>query len=280
MLYKRIISIPRSMLRNTRKSYFLFIAVFFSILINGCTTLNPLLYFEGKSGDKTTLPVKVEELIEFAGYCNEVYEDRNENDEVKGVFSYTVKQSDGVSILVFRGTANVQNVGTDIDLRPFKDAALSEYYYGVGPRNELENVYLHRGFRSAASSIFDDIKDNYKLEKTVYLTGHSLGGAIAQIIGLWLNYDGYNVQIYTFGSPKVSTTFFGNKPSHYRVALRNDPVPFTPPWPFLHSGISIDPETLDWEEGGEANRDSFTEIDGRDHSIEEYLDILKERKGN
>ena len=237
------------------------------LLLSSCTSLNPLLYFQGESGDKTTLPVAVEELIEFAEYCNEVYENRNENYGVKkDEFSYTVKQSDGVSILVFRGTANIKNIGTDIDLRLFED-------------NEL-GVYLHRGFRDAAMFTLNDIKKNYKLEKTVYLTGHSLGGAIAQIIGLWLNYDGYNVQIYTFGSPKVSTTFFGNRPIHYRVALRNDPVPFTPPYPFLHSGIYIDPETLNWEEGGEANRGSFGEIDGRDHSIQEYVDILKERKGN
>ena len=50
-----------------------------------------------------------------------------------------------------------------------------------------------------------------------------------------------------------------------------------PPYPFLHSGISIDPKTLDWEEGGEANRGSFTEIDGRDHSIVYYNRKLKER---
>ena len=236
------------------------------LLLSSCTSLNPLLYFQGESGDKTTLPVAVEELIEFAEYCNEVYENRNENYGVKkDEFSYTVKQSDGVSILVFRGTANIKNIGTDIDLRLFED-------------NEL-GVYLHRGFRDAAMFTLNDIKKNYKLEKTVYLTGHSLGGAIAQIIGLWLDNDGYNVQIYTFGSPKVSTTFFGNQPNHYRVALRNDPVPFTPPYPFLHSGIFIDPETLNWEEGGEANRGSFGEIDARDHSIEEYIDILNESKG-
>ena len=131
-------------------------------------------------------------------------------------------------------------------------------------------------------SLFDCLahlgaQNNYELEKTIYLTGHSLGGAIAQIIGLWLDNAGYNVQIYTFGSPKVSTTFFGNRPIHYRVLVRNDPVPFVPPYPFLHSGISIDAETLDWEEGGEASRGSFGEIDGRDHSIVYYNRTLKER---
>ena len=138
-------------------------------------------------------------------------------------------------------------------------------------------MYLHRGFKDAATWIFEDIQKDYRLEKTVYLTGHSLCGAVAQIIGLWLHNAGYHVQIYTFGSPKVTTTFFGIRPIHYRVAIRNDPVPFVPPYPFLHSGISIDPKTLNWEEGGEANRGSFTEIDGLDHSILKYVTILKER---
>ena len=273
MLHKRAVPISRSMLCNTRKSQLLFIALCFSILIGGCTALNPLLYFEGKSGTKDTLPVAVEELIEMAEYCDEAYENRKENYGVKsGEFSYTVKQSGGITILVFRGTSNLKNVRTDIDMRFWKDDGLTDYWE--------TDVNLHRGFKDAAMFTLEDIKKNYKIEKTVYLTGHSLGGAIAQIIGLWLNYDGYNVQIYTFGSPKVSTTFFGNRPIHYRVALRNDPVPFTPPWPFLHSGIFIDPKMLDWMEGGETDRDSFTEIDGRDHSIQEYLDILKEHGNN
>ena len=233
--------------------------------------MNPFLYFQGESGDRSTLPVDVEELIEMAEYCEEAYRSATNENKLYEIrnneFSYHVKQDRGVTILIFRGTDNVKNVWTDIDARPTKD-------------DSLDGAYLHRGFKDAATWIFEDIKRDYTLEKTVYLTGHSLGGAVAQIIGLWLHNAGYHVQIYTFGSPKVSTTFFGNRPIHYRVLVRNDPVPFVPPYPFLHSGISIDVETLNWEEGGEANRGSFGEIDGRDHSIKEYLKILKGHKND
>ena len=245
--------------------------IIITLFLSGCSWLNPFLYFQGESGDRSTLPVDVEELIKMAEYCEEAYlSATNENKlyEIRNnEFSYHVKQDRGVTILIFRGTDNVKNVWTDIDARPTKD-------------DSLDGAYLHRGFKDAATWIFEDIKRDYTLEKTVYLTGHSLGGAVAQIIGLWLHNAGYHVQIYTFGSPKVSTTFFGNRPIHYRVLVRNDPVPFVPPYPFLHSGISIDVETLNWEEGGEANRGSFGEIDGRDHSIKEYLKILKGHKND
>ena len=144
--------------------------VVISLLLSGCTWLNASLYYEGDSGTRDTLPVAVEELIEMAEYCNEAYENRDENYGVKkDEFSYHVKQDKGVTIISFRGTANVKNVGTDIDLRPWKDDDL--------------DVYLHRGFRDAAHFVFEDIRKNYEIERTVYLTGHSLGGAIAQIIG-------------------------------------------------------------------------------------------------
>ena len=245
--------------------------IIITLFLSGCSWLNPFLYFQGESGDRSTLPVDVEELIEMAEYCEEAYRSATNENKLYEIrnneFSYHVKQDRGVTILIFRGTDNVKNVWTDIDARPTKD-------------DSLDGAYLHRGFKDAATWIFEDIKRDYTLEKTVYLTGHSLGGAVAQIIGLWLHNAGYHVQIYTFGSPKVSTTFFGNRPIHYRVLVRNDPVPFVPPYPFLHSGISIDVETLNWEEGGEANRGSFGEIDGRDHSIKEYLKILKGHKND
>ena len=104
------------------------------------------------------------------------------------------------------------------------------------------------------------------------MTGHSLGGAIAQIIGLWLHKGDHNVQIYTFGSPKVSTTFYFNEPNHWRVVDRNDPVPFLPTLPYVHSGVVIDIETLSWSETHEER--GILQTDGLDHSIKDYLDIL------
>ena len=236
------------------------------LLLSGCSYLNPFLYFQGELGDKTTLPVAVEELIEMAEYCEDAYLAATKENKLYEIrsneFSYHVKQDMGVTILIFRGTDNAKNILTDIDMRLWKDAELG--------------VSLHRGFRDAAAWLLVDIKKKYKFEKTIYLTGHSLGGAIAQIIGLWLNLDGYNVQVYTFGSPKVTPSFFGNDPPHYRVIIDSDPVPFVPPYPYVHSGIMINAKTLEWAEGGEAVRASFTEIDGLDHSITYYLKTLRE----
>jgi len=229
------------------------------ILLSGCATTNEFLEKDGNEGNRDTLPVKLETLIEMAEHCKEVYEEGEELEDDQ--FSYNLVRSGGISILIFRGTANAKNVLTDIDIRFIKDDDL--------------DLYLHKGFMDAATTVMQDIDNNHTLDKTVYLTGHSLGGAMAQIVGMWLDKRGKNVQIFTFGSPKVTTTFLYNEPNHWRVAMRSDPVPFLPPYPYVHSGIHIDPETLDWDESHEEG--NIMETDGLDHSINEYLDILNER---
>ena len=250
-------------------------------LLSGCTFTNWFLWSGGESGGRDTLPVTLDSLIEMGEYSKLIYTDKGifadgsvspEEPEFYGLnkmiaeqsrvkkdqFSYYVLQEDGVTILIFRGTANAKNVLSDIDIRTFDD--------------DLLDVKLHRGFRDAADSIYGDIKRNYELDHTVFLTGHSLGGAVAQIIGMWLHKRGYNVQIFTYGSPKVSTTFTFNEPNHWRMVHRSDPVPFLPPLPYVHSGVVIDIDTLSWSENHEER--GILQTDGLDHSIKDYLDVL------
>ena len=81
------------------------------LVINpSCTWLNPYLYFQGDSGDKTTLPIAVEELIEFAGYCDEAYQ--RANDENKAIkisiqFLSNEVRSDALEIKVFKKNCEI-----------------------------------------------------------------------------------------------------------------------------------------------------------------------------
>ena len=227
------------------------------LFLTSCVSTNQFLSMGGANGTKENLPVDVGILIEMAEYCEEIYDDGKEIRDNE--FSYNVVQDRGVTIVSIRGTNNGRNVLTDLDARPFKDRKLS--------------ANIHRGFRDASEKIRDEIIENHAIEESVILTGHSLGGAIAQIIGLWFEDDAYDVQIYTFGSPAITTASLGGGVLHFRLALRNDPVPFLPPIPYRHWGIAIDPETLSWSENNEIG--DFTKIDARDHSIKEYLNILK-----
>ena len=171
-------------------------------------------------------------------------------------------QDRGVTIVIIRGTNNGRNVLTDLDARPFQDKKLS--------------AGIHRGFRDAAERIKEDLIENHAIEETIIFTGHSLGGAIAQILGLWFEDDAYEVQIYTFGSPAVILEQLWMD-GHFRVYMENDPVPFLPPFPYVHWGIGINAETLDWDEDHPSG--DITKIDARDHSIKEYKKVLQRHGG-
>ena len=215
----------------------------------------------GANGTKEDLPVGVEVLIEMAEYCERIYDEGKEIGQDE--FAYNVVQDRGVTIISIRGTDNAKNVLTDLDARPFKDRKLG--------------VQVHRGFRDASEKLKNDIIENVPLEENIILTGHSLGGAIAQILGLWFEDDAYEVQIYTFGSPSVMIEQMWED-GHFRVYLENDPVPFLPPFPYMHWGIRINAETLDWDENHPIG--DVTKIDARDHSIKEYLKVLKRHNEN
>jgi len=209
------------------------------------------------SGDKSNLPVTLVSLIEHAEYCKAIYDSGgDQKDEV----AFEVKQDNGISIIIIRGTANEGNVLSDIDVRLVDDVRTG--------------IKLHKGFRDAAVTIMQIIDTTKSLEHTVHVTGHSLGGAVAQIIGMWLHKRGNNVQIYSYGSPKVSDQVLsGGQPTHWRVVRRSDPIPFTPPWPYAHTGLFINSKTLDW--GPDNDNGLISETDGLDHAIAKYVTTLR-----
>ena len=226
------------------------------------------------SGDKSNLPVSLTALIEHAEYCKSIYDlGGDQQDEV----AFEVIQDNGISIIVIRGTANASNVESDVNIELVSDARTG--------------IYLHKGFRDIAVNLMQIIDTTtttgrnviqgntltYPLEHTVHVTGHSLGGAVAQIMGMWLHKRGKNVQIFSYGSPKVSSQVLsGGQPTHWRVVRRSDPVPFTPPWPYVHTGLFIDSQDLDW--GADNDNGLISKTDGLDHAIAKYVETLKAQR--
>ncbi len=227
------------------------------LLFSGCAKSKVDTNNDLGSGDKSNLPVTLNALIEHAEYCKGIYDSGGDR---KDDVAFDVKQDNGITIIIIRGTANQSNLQSDIDVRLVRDDELG--------------IYLHKGFRDASVSVMSNIEIGITINHTVYVTGHSLGGAIAQIIGMWLHKRGHNVQVFSYGSPKVSNQIMSSgQPTHWRVVRRSDPVPFTPPWPFFHTGLFIDSQTLDW--GPDNDNGLISKTDGLNHAIIKYVTTLK-----
>ena len=241
-----------------KKKKWMFTIVGIILLLSGCA--KSAEEAGATSGDsKLSLPVTVSSLVEHAEYCENIYD--NGGTEIDNL-AYEVKTDDGITIIVIRGTDNTDNVLSDIDIRMIKDDVL--------------DIYLHKGFKDASTTIIQEVDKYYQLEHTVHVTGHSLGGAIAQIIGMWLHKRGHNVQVFSYGSPKVSSQVLsGGQPTHWRVVRLSDPVTFSPTYPYVHTGVFVNSQTLDW--GPDNDNGLISKTDGLDHSISKYVTTLKEQ---
>lgn len=99
-------------------------------------------------------------------------------------------------------------------------------------------AHVHHGFWADFKSIIEEIKDELAVIKfkPLFITGHSLGGALAVLTAFELAQSGYNVQaVYTFGCPRIGDSVFGDLYNSYLgdktfcVVNENDIVPRTPP---------------------------------------------------
>ena len=108
----------------------------------------------------------------------------------------------------------------------------------------MPSVGIHAGFWDTFHDMDEEIlcavNAHVPNELGLYITGHSLGGALAQVASAVLERDNL-AACYTYGSPRVATLNFDYavKCPHYRLVDNWDLVPGVPtpaPWGYLHSG--------------------------------------------
>ena len=94
------------------------------------------------------------------------------------------------------------------------------------------------GFSKAFEQIAADIQKNLAekkyQEKSLFITGHSLGGALATVAIKRLTHEARISACYTFSSPRIANKNWiaGIKTPIYRLVNAADPVPMMPPRSF------------------------------------------------
>lgn len=133
--------------------------------------------------------------------------------------------------IVFRGTepTSWEDIKTDLSFKQTETAG------DIGE--------VHLGFKKALDSVWDDVVKWLKPTDTdIFLTGHSLGAALATVGAVRLNNE--HVRLYTFGSPKCvdkdvvnNVTIGGHS---WRFRNNNDIVTKVPPiGDFKHLGKTM-----------------------------------------
>ncbi len=170
--------------------------------------------------------------------------------------------SDEYHLLVFRGTQR--------SFEMFKDLLTLQVPY-QHPATEESLGLVHFGFwtlyfKQLAEAVREAVQ-GLDPSKPLVLTGHSLGGALANLAALdlvlrqphWQS----KVHVYTYGAPRVGDRTFAENhsqwvPNHYRIVNLADLVPMTPlsellivsfvhggePWSFLSQHGDVAPNHL------------------------------------
>jgi len=140
-----------------------------------------------------------------------------------------IASNTGHIIIAFRGTEPQELNDIKADISLFKRPAKSG-----------QEGWVHRGFQKEVDKLWNSILEVLPntTKKQIWITGHSLGAAMATICASRLEH--LNPKLYTYGSPRVGGEIFckGLKVEHKRFVNNNDVVPKFPLWimGFAHHG--------------------------------------------
>ena len=179
--------------------------------------------------------INFQEIKKYANLSSAVYQTLEQLKNNNTLKNYTFTQHGNISDIeifyllatdevtktqdiVVRGTSNYENTIVNVSLKLIFD--------------KHSGVRLHTGFLQAAQAIYAEIKPQIKTGYTINTTGHSMGGAVALILAMYLDSDNVKIgQIITFGQPKVTNIIGANKFQHLkvtRVVTPKDLVPLVP----------------------------------------------------
>ncbi len=156
------------------------------------------------------------------------------------------------AVLAFRGTEGKELLDTDLNLR-------------LVPLPEVSGVMVHCGFLEVFNRCRNEIEaaidESVPSTLRLYITGHSLGGALAQIASATFDRDNL-AACYTFGSPRVGTAGFDEqvKCPHYRVINNWDLVPGLPLALFRGYRHNGDPRLLTPKSSFALRRDRYADF--------------------
>lgn len=131
---------------------------------------------------------------------------------------------DDIVYVTFRGTSSFKDVLEDLNIKRTRVSG---------------KIKVHKGFYKQFQSVHIKItKTLLKLTENasrVIFSGHSLGGALAQIAAAYYGdiLEDVFITCYTFGSPRVGNKYFvkwfsSRVDENVRVINENDPVPMVP----------------------------------------------------
>lgn len=170
-----------------------------------------------------------EQLLTFANISAITYEDPKESKNkfksfgftiveffnIEGAQAYLLKDMNGIHVLSFRGTEVTQKSDVLADLK-------------AGKNLEACGGKVHVGFKGEINKVWPAITVSLANIDSVYVTGHSLGAAMATIAASRIQTK--VKALITFGSPRVGDKDFVKSVAvdHYRVQNNCDDVTKVP----------------------------------------------------
>lgn len=165
--------------------------------------------------------------------------------------------------IAVRGTDNLRNWLEDLDY--------VEQHFSHKFAEQPLSINLHRGFYEASTAVWKVIQPHLNQSYKTRITGHSLGGAIAAILMMFVKDAGYSLEkCITFGQPKITNRDGAKKAAHLpllRVINQEDVVPTVPPnsllnlkrGGYVHFGPEVQLEPNSYVFHAEHNERSLTE---------------------